>query len=84
MMQQVGDLRYCSMRQRACRVKIMLDWGVHERRMKLIELDDSKQCQICIETDLLAHITFDCHYSALIHKRQTWITGIQDMIQHSR
>jgi hypothetical protein len=36
-----------------------------------------------METDSLAHIAFDCHYSAAIHKRQTWITGIQDMIQHS-
>jgi hypothetical protein len=37
-----------------------------------------------METDSLTHIAFDCHYSAAIHKRQTWITGIQDMIQHSR
>ena len=42
-MQQVGGLRYCSMRQRARRVKLMLDWGVHGRRMKLMGLDDSGQ-----------------------------------------
>ena len=84
MMQQVGGLRYCNMRQRARRVKIMLDWGVHGRRMKLMGLDDSGQCPICMETDSLAHIAFECHYSAVVHKRQTWITGIQDMIQHSR
>ena len=29
MMQQVGNLRHCSIRQRARRVKLMLDWGVH-------------------------------------------------------
>jgi hypothetical protein len=27
MMQQVGNLRYFSMRQRARKVKLMLDWG---------------------------------------------------------
>jgi hypothetical protein len=72
------------MRQRARKVKLMLDWGVHGRRMKLMGLDERGQCPICMETDSLAHIAFDCHYSAAIHKRQTWITGIQDMIQHSR
>ena len=33
--------------------------------------------------DSLAHIAFDCHYSAA-HKRQTWIAGIQDTIQQHR
>jgi hypothetical protein len=80
MMQQVGGLRYCNMQQRARRVKIMLDWGVHGRRMILMSMDDSGQRPICMETELLTHIAFDCHYS----KRQTWITGTQDMIQHSR
>ena len=84
MMQQVGGLRYCNMRQRARKVKLMLDWGVHGRRMKLMGLNERGQCPICMETDSLAHIAFDCHYSAAIHKRQTWITGIQDIIQHSR
>ena len=68
MMQQVGGLRYCSMRQRARRVKLMLDWGVHERRMKLMGLDDSGQCSICMETDSLSHIAFDCHYSGALYK----------------
>ena len=63
---------------------LMLDWGVHGRRMKLMGLDDSGQCPICMETDSLNHIAFDCHYSGALHKRQTWITGIHDMIQHSR
>ena len=84
MMQQVGGLRYCSMRQRARRVKLMLDWGIHGRRMKLMGLDDSGLCPICMETDSLNHIAFDCHYSGALHKRQTWIAGIHDMIQHSR
>jgi hypothetical protein len=84
MMQQAGGLRYCSMRQRARRVKLMLDWGVHGRRMKLMGLDDSGQCSICMETDSLNHIAFDCHYSGGLHKRQTWLNGIHDMIQHSR
>jgi hypothetical protein len=84
MMQQVGGLRYCNMQQRACRVKIMLNWGVHGRRMKLMGLDHSGQCPIYMEADLLAHIAFNCHYSAANHKRQTWITGVQNMIQHSR
>ena len=69
MMQQVGGLRYCNMRQRARKVKLMLDWGVHGRRMKLMGLDERGQCPICMETDSLAHIAFDCHYSAAIHKR---------------
>jgi hypothetical protein len=51
MMQQVGGLRFCNMRQLSRRVKIMLDWGVHGRRMKLMGLDDSGQCPICMETD---------------------------------
>ena len=84
MMQQAGGLRYCSMRQRARRVKLMLDWGVHGRRMKLMGLDDSGRCPICMETDSLNHIAFDCHYSGALHKRQTWLNGIHDMIQHSR
>jgi hypothetical protein len=56
MMQQVGGLRYCNKRQRARRVKIMLDWGVHGRRMKLMGLNDSGQCPICMEPDSLTHI----------------------------
>jgi hypothetical protein len=41
MMQQVGNLRYCSMRQRARKVKLMLDWGVYGRRMKIMRLNES-------------------------------------------
>jgi hypothetical protein len=37
-----------------------------------------------METDSLNHIVFDCHYSGALHKRQTWLNGIHDMIQHSR
>ena len=48
MMQQVGNLRYCSMRQRARKVKLMLDWGEHGRRMKLMGLDESGRCPICM------------------------------------
>jgi hypothetical protein len=84
MMQQVGNLRYCSMRQRARKVKLMLSWGVHGRRMKLMGLEESGRCPICMDTDSLAHIAFDCHYSAATHKRQTWIAGIQEMIQQHR
>jgi hypothetical protein len=51
MMQQVGNLRQCSMRQRARRVKLMLDWGVHGRRMQLMGLDNSGKCPICMEKD---------------------------------
>ena len=29
MMQQVGNLWYCNMQQRARKVKLMLDWGGH-------------------------------------------------------
>jgi hypothetical protein len=68
MMQQVGYLRHCSMRQRARRVKLMLDWDVHGRRMQLMELDDSGVFPICMTTDLLEHNTFDCNYSAAVHK----------------
>ena len=82
MMQQVGNLRHCSMRQRARKVKLMLDWGVHERRMQLMGLDDSGQCPICMEKDSLEHITFDCNYTAAAHKRQDWINGIRVMLQH--
>ena len=38
MMQQVGNLRYCNMRQRARKVKLMLDWGAHGRRMRTYRL----------------------------------------------
>ena len=81
-MQQVGNLRHCSMRKRARRVKLMLDWGVHGRRMQLMGLDDSGQCPICMEADSLEHITFDCNYTAAVHKRQDWISGIKVMLQH--
>jgi hypothetical protein len=84
MMQQVGNLRYCSMRQRERKVMLMLDWGVHGRRMKLMGLDGSGRCPIYMEVDSLAHIAFDCHYSAATHKRQTWIAGIQERIQQHR
>jgi hypothetical protein len=81
MMQQVGNLRHCSIRQRARRVKLMmLDWGVHGRRMKLMGLDDSGKCPICMMTDSLEHILFDCSYSAAVHKRQDWINGIRIML----
>ena len=82
MMQQVGNLRHCSMRQRARRVKLMLDWGVHGRRMQLMGLDDSGQCPICMEKDSLEQITFDCNYTAAAHKRQDWLSGIKIMLQH--
>jgi hypothetical protein len=41
MMQQVCNLRYCNMRQRARKVKLMLDWGAHGRRMRLMGLEES-------------------------------------------
>ena len=82
MMQQVGNLRHSSMRQRARRVKLNLDWGVHGRRMQLMGLDDSGKRPICMATDLLEHNTFDCNYSAAVHKRQDRITDIKVMLQH--
>ena len=33
-------------------------------------------------TDSLEHITFDCNYTAAVHKRQDWISGIKVMLQH--
>ena len=81
MMQQVGNLRHCSIRQRARRVKLMLDWGVHGRRMQLMGLDDSGKCPICMATDSLEHIMFDCNYSAAVHKRQDWISNIKITLQ---
>ena len=46
MMYTVGQLRYSSPRQRARKVKLMLDWGVHGRRMQLMGLDKSGKCPI--------------------------------------
>ena len=28
------------------------------------------------------YITFDCNYTAAVHKRQDWISGIKEMLQH--
>jgi hypothetical protein len=81
MMQQVGNLRHCIIRQRARRVKLMLDCRVHGRRMQLIRLDDSGKCTVCMATDLLEHIMFDSNYSAAVHERQDWISGIKVMLQ---
>jgi hypothetical protein len=46
MIQQVGNLRYCNMRQRARKVTLMLDWGAHGRRMQLMGLEESGKCLI--------------------------------------
>ena len=51
------------MRQRVRKVKLMLDWGVHER-MQLMGLDDIGTCPICKAPDSLEHKAFDCNYSA--------------------
>jgi hypothetical protein len=48
--------------------------------MKLMGLDDSGKCPICMATDSLEHIMFDCNYSAAVHKRQDWISGIRTML----
>ena len=40
-MHVAGELRYLSMRQWARRVKLMLDWVVHGRRMQLMGVDSS-------------------------------------------
>ena len=82
MMQQVGNLRYCSMRQRARNVKLMLDWGAYGSRMQLMGLEESGKCPICMETDSLEHITFNCLHSAALHQRQTWVNGIQAILQN--
>jgi hypothetical protein len=49
--------------------------------MQLMGLDDSSKCPICMATDSLEHIMFDCNYSAAVHKRQDWINGIKVMLQ---
>jgi hypothetical protein len=82
MMQQVGTLRYCIMRQRARKVKLMLDWGAHGRRMQLMGLEESGICPIFMETDLLKHIAFNCLHSAALHQRQTWVNGIQAILHN--
>ena len=82
MMQQVGNLRYCNMRQRARKVKLMLDWGAHGRRMRLMGLEESGKCPICMETDSLEHIAFNCLHSAALHQRQTWINGVQAILHN--
>ena len=45
-------------------------------------LDDSGKCPICMEKDSFEHITFDCNYTAAVHRRQDWINGIRVMLQH--
>ena len=44
-MHVAGELRYLNMRQKARRVKLMLDWVVHGRRMQLMGVDSSGRCQ---------------------------------------
>jgi hypothetical protein len=80
MMYTVGQLRYSSPRQRALKVKLMLDWGVHGRRMQLMGLDKSGRCPICMETDSLDHLGFECHYSAANHRRQECVAGTESAI----
>ena len=80
MMYTVGQLRYSSPRQRARKVKLMLDWGVHGRRMQLMGLDKSGKCPICMETDSLDHLAFACNYSAANHRRQAWVEGTESAV----
>jgi len=79
-MHVAGELRYLNMRQRARRVKLMLDWVVHGRRMQLMGVDSSGRCPICMERDSLEHMIFACRYSMAIQKRQTWSDGIRTII----
>jgi len=79
-MHVAGELRYLNMRQKARRVKLMLDWVVHGRRMQLMGVDSSGLCPICMERDSLEHMIFECRYSVAIQKRQTWSDGIKTII----
>ena len=79
-MHVAGELRYLNMRQRARRVKLMLDWVVHGRRMQLMGVDSSGRCPICMERDSLEHMILACRYSMAIQKRQTWSDGIRTII----
>jgi hypothetical protein len=49
--------------------------------MQLMGLDDSGKCPICMATVLLEYIMFYCNYSAAVHKRQDWTSGIKVMLQ---
>ena len=55
-MHVAGKLRYLSMRQRARRVKLVLDWVVHGQPMQLMGVDSSGRCQICMEQDVWMQI----------------------------
>jgi hypothetical protein len=82
MMQQVGKLQYCIMRQRAWKVKLMLDWGAHGRRMQLMGLEENDKCPICMEIDSLENISFNCLHSAALHQRQNWVNGTQAVLHN--
>ena len=79
-MHVAGKLRYLSMRQRAHRVKLMLDWVVYGRKMQLMGVDSSCKCPICMEQDSLEYMMFECRYSMAIQKRQTWSDDIRTVI----
>ena len=79
-MHVAGKLRYLRIRQRARRVKLMLDWVVYGRRMQLMGVNSSGRCPICMGKDSLEHMTFACRYSMAIQKRQMWSDGIRMII----
>ena len=79
MMYTMGQLRFSHPRQRARKVKLILDWGVHGRRMKFMDLEERGRCTICMGVDSLQHLAFICLHLAG-NRRKEWVADTKAAI----
>jgi hypothetical protein len=68
-------------RKRACQVKLMLDWGVHDRKLKLMDQHNYGNCPICMAPDSLHHILYQCNHESVNMRRTKWKTDLEAVIR---
>ena len=64
MLHRAGHLSKQNLRNQARKVKHILDWRVHGRKLHLMtKQPQDSQCPICIQPDSMFHILFECSHS---------------------
>jgi hypothetical protein len=69
MIRVAGDLTTCNPRKRARRVKLMLDLGVHGRKLKLMDPNNNSNYPLLIVPDLPNHILYHCKHEVMELRR---------------
>jgi hypothetical protein len=80
-MKKAGRLTTCNPRKRVSLVEMMLDWGVHGRRLKLVNQQNNGYCPICMAPDSQHYILYQCSHEVANQHSNKWKKDMEAVIR---